>query len=623
MEQILKRILIFICLLSFFGGLIYRVYSLNYLGVILALILAIAASQYLYEKLPVKKITLKQTDKLIAYFIYAAYFVFWLATVIILWKSGSAKSIISPWQVVPAYFWLYYLILTALLLHSLIKKLRCSPLILGLHFFLSFSIALLVYKIGYGFDPFIHQATVNLITEKGSVDPKPFYYLGQYGLVAIIHKLLFIPVPIIDKLLIPLLSAIYLPIFIIDVIKKLKFKSILAVLFLIFPFSFLIVTTPQNFSYLLLLIVILRTLASDDKLSIKENLIISLAALITQPIAGIPALALTIISWLKNTRLKYKKYLSTAIYIGSTLILPILFFILQKSNTGQDDANPVKNLLALPKFIIPGQENFLLNFIYLYGFNLKIIFAILAITGIFFAIKNKAKNQISLNYFYFSLSWLAAYLLTKLLPFNFLINYERDDYANRLLLITGLFLLPYVLPVLNMIVRQFNRRPKLIRFIGFLSATCLIALSLYFSYPRFDNYFNSKGYSVSQNEIDAVRWINSDAGDKKYIVLANQQVSVAALNEFGFNNYYKNNTIFYYPIPTGGPLYQFYLNMVYAKPTKQTMSQAMDLADVKTGYFVLNKYWWAFNKILDEAKLSADSFKNIGNGEIYIFKYVR
>ena len=53
------------------------------------------------------------------------------------------------------------------------------------------------------------------------------------------------------------------------------------------------------------------------------------------------------------------------------------------------------------------------------------------------------------------------------------------------------------------------------------------------------------------------------------------------------------------------------------------MFAAMDLVGVNEGYFVLNKYWWAFTKILDEAKLRADSWQTIDNGEIFVFKYVK
>ena len=47
----------------------------------------------------------------------------------------------------------------------------------------------------------------------------------------------------------------------------------------------------------------------------------------------------------------------------------------------------------------------------------------------------------------------------------------------------------------------------------------------------------------------------------------------------------------------------------------------MGLAGVNEAYFVLNKYWWAFAKILDEAKLEADSWQEFNN-EVFVFKYI-
>ncbi|PIX11973.1 hypothetical protein COZ73_01355, partial [Candidatus Falkowbacteria bacterium CG_4_8_14_3_um_filter_36_11] len=88
-----------------------------------------------------------------------------------------------------------------------------------------------------------------------------------------------------------------------------------------------------------------------------------------------------------------------------------------------------------------------------------------------------------------------------------------------------------------------------------------------------------------------------------------------------FKKYYKNN-IFYYSIPTGDKLYSYYLMMV-KNPSRQTMLSAMDFAGADEAYFVINKYWWASAKIVDEAKLSADSWFIINNGDVYIFQYVK
>ena len=130
----------------------------------------------------------------------------------ILIKSSSSSALISPWLVIPTNFFLVYIIATAWLLFVLNRKLQPSVKLwlLRIHYFLAFSIAFIIYQIGYGFDPFIHQATMELIDKQGYVLPKPLYYLGQYSLVVIFHKLSGISIYLLNKLLVPLLAALFL-----------------------------------------------------------------------------------------------------------------------------------------------------------------------------------------------------------------------------------------------------------------------------------------------------------------------------------------------------------------------------------------------------------------------------
>ena len=152
----------------------------------------------------------------------------------------------------------------------------------------------------------------------------------------------------------------------------------------------------------------------------------------------------------------------------------------------------------------------------------------------------------------------------------------------------------------------------------------MLLASAYASYPRFDNYYNSRGYSTGEADITSVKRAEERADGEKYIALANQQVSAAALHEFGFHNRYiekDGQEIYFYPIPTGGPLYRYYLDMVYEKASRQNISAAMDFAGVNRAYLIINKYWWASDKIIAEAKMSADYWEKIGQGEDYLFEY--
>lgn len=611
-------------LLAFCGGAVYKLYSLNTFGVIISLILT-ALSFYIIHYFWGRGNQKNQTEKSEyfrgKYSCIILYLLLFLASILTLFFCRSGGSLISPWQVVPPYFFIIYFLATLTLIVFLYKQKRFSVLII-LHYFLSFSVVMIVYKIGYGFDSFIHQATVNLIDKTGQVDPKTLYYLGQYAIVEIIHKITFIPVAIFDKLLIPLLTSIYLPLAIWKFLEtniKQRGSSLVILLALILPFSFFIVTTPQNLAYLFLILAVMLGLSAERKIDFVEIAVLALAATFTQPIAGLPALLFVIALFLfKSKKISFKNYLYSVIFIIAAVILPLAFYLFNR----QAGKTGLKEIIlnANVNFGIPAQENFLLNFIYLYIFNASIILSVLALAGLYLSWKKKILPAyfISLG---MSVSLLISYFISLKIPYNFLIDYERGNYSSRLLTVAAIFLLPFMVIAINFLAERIPKQNKFIQYSFLLLLAGLVSISLYSSYPRFDNYFNSRGYSVSESDINAVRWIAGDA-KKDYIVLANQQVSAAALREFGFSKYYKGD-LFYYPIPTSSPMYDYYLSMVYEKPSKQTMIKAMDLAGVNESYFVLNRYWWAFSKILDEAKLEANSWQKLDNGEVIVFKYTK
>lgn len=699
-SSIAWNVLIFLSLTSLTGGIIYRAYALNNIGIAISLILAIISFIIIQRIKPQSKehktqnIDQKQPTQeysILNIFIVISYLLLITAVFCILLSRQTADSIISPWQVVPNYFFIIYALSVFVLVIIINKNNKAikqfnnlTIFLIIIHYFLSFSIALIIYKIGYGYDSFIHQATEKLIDKTGAVEPKQFYYLGQYALITILHKITFIPIVWIDKLLVPLLSAVYIPLAFWHTLKKIftplkinysvklemkgtsaddKLKSLSndnilmgfsdkkIILFIItallaLPFSFFIVTTPQNLGFLFLLLAIIYGLACKNIYDLILIYLFSLVASLTQPIAGIPAvmfaLALTVYhsDFVKTRRgASIKKYFYTVIFIISSIALPLAFYILEnglKISPLKIGAGGLKNIITpfikegLGGFLVPNQENFILNFIYFYGFNLKFIIAILTVAGLIIAYRRREHCKIFTVYILMSTATFISFLLSKTLSFNFLIDYERNNYTDRIFIVASFFLLPFIIIALYALIEKVLKQPRAVKLPFTIFFILIITAGLYLSYPRIDNYFNSRGYSTGQIDIMAVRWIEENA-KSDYIVLANQHVSAAALREFGFAKYYKSRKsfdnqhltfdIFYYPIPTGESLYQYYLDMVYKKPNRETMSAAMNLVGVSEGYFVLNKYWWAFPKLLEEAKLEADSWKELGNGDVFVFKY--
>lgn len=655
--------LIFVSLLSLFGAIIYYIYALNWIGTILALALALIAfrfaDSFLIKALPGKENVVGLKEFLSSsfqalknnYFLLATYILCALASIIYLITKQSGRSLISPWQMVEAgWFWLYA-IASAILIFVLIKKSIPRGLkiaFLSIHYFISFSVALIIYKIGFGFDPFIHQATMELIDAKGLVLPKPPYYIGEYSLIIIIHKISRISIYFLNKFLVPVLAAIFLPLALGHFMSytgtddpngatpKAKQSSsiLLTALFLLsLTYSPFTLTTPQNLSYLFL---ILTVLASFGRFNLLGLALLALTTTAIHPLTGLPALCW--IMWLAHKQFENKfkplpqKILKIVIWLSTAFCLPAALFLTSGSRLDEIKISwsflwkPLKELIDSPG--TAGREDWLLNFTYFLANNLSILIIALLAASIFWYYRwhrrrqNRDESRLT-GLIYLVSALTLAYFLSNLLHFEDLISYEQTGYASRIPVIILIFLLPFAIFSLRVFIKRIRKENGLVRIIWLTFGLSILTASLYLSYPRFDKYWNSRGYSTSANDIAAVKSIARQT-TAPYIVLANQQVSAAALKELGFNHYFPTSSglIFFYPIPTGGPLYQYYLQMVYKSPDRQSMIGALDLAGVNEGYLVINKYWYQSGKIINQAKLAADSWWPI-NDDVYIFRYDR
>ena len=628
-SQLLLLFLSLLGLLAFFGSGVYLVYKLNLAGVITAAVLAILALGLIIRQFWTdKQVEDDENDgqllaaqphwRLADYLFLVAYlFVFFLA-ILLLFNFQTAKALVSPWTVLPPIFFWLYVAGTAIIFGAIFKRTRVALILTIFHYFLTFSVALIVYRLGYGYDPFIHQASLKIIDAAGAIYPKTFYYLGQYSLEMMAHKLFFVPLQTIDLLLVPVLAALSLPVTLNYVLHR-KYADfptakLIILLLLVFPTSLFILTVPQNLAYLFLLLVIILSFAPNNKLRLATIWSLSLVALMTQPIAGVPAVALAVWQTIKlfHWPLVWKKVAGKILVAGNAIGLPFLFFI-----SGQAKWRWSLNIFSWSWPHFPNQENFVLNFLYLLAFNKIWILFLIILLSAWLALKAKSLRP----YFYGFLSLLFSYVISTQLVFGGLAAKEQSDYPQRILIAALLFLVPIICVLFYQVSERLRPQPLFIKISILGLAVILICSSLYLSYPRSDRYFDSHGYSVSAADVKAVQLIAADAGATDYLVLANQQVGAAAVSQFGLKKYYRGD-IFYYSIQTGYPLYDYYLAML-AAPTRQTMNAAMDYLGVKQSYFVLDKYWWNSKKIYPEAQLTAATTFVVDNGEVYIFKYLR
>ena len=86
--------------------------------------------------------------------------------------ARSAEAIFSPWNITGFSPFILFFISTFLILYSLEKTNKEGWLLLSIiHTFVFLSLSSIVYKIGFGFDPFIHRAAEEALINTGRIEP--------------------------------------------------------------------------------------------------------------------------------------------------------------------------------------------------------------------------------------------------------------------------------------------------------------------------------------------------------------------------------------------------------------------------------------------------------------------
>lgn len=557
-------------------------------------------------------------------------------------QSGQTdQAIRSPWEVIDAKIFFLYFFATWLLF-CLVKLAKTANTLwlVCLHALISFSAALIVYRLGFDYDPFIHRLNLDLILRDGTLLPKPFYYIGQYSLIIFLHRLLSVSTDWLDKLLIPVMAAIYLPATVYYACKD-NFKTtpqnvvLTALSLLLFPFAGLIVTTPQATANLFCLLAILLSLyyINHPKVSLWPLGLLALMALTIHPLAGIPVFFFFIIlAFYQHRQQKFNlpKILHQSILweiaILGALALPVAFIVNSLTLSELKVGLQTNWLDKLSQIFFSQPLDFyfrpfisLADLIYTYGKNIVLLIFVLAGLGLMF-VWSHGQFKKYFAYFLAFLMVVGNYLLLKaMISFFSLVSYEQITYPARILEISLYLLSPFILIVLYLFFKKLNEqsRPMIILSLALLAMA--MTFSWYLSYPRVDKITEDHGYSTSLTDVKTVNFIETIQRGRPYVVLASQPMSAAALKELGFKYYYNN--LFFYPVPTGGRLYGLYEDLAYAKtPAAEVIGTVRLLTGVNDVYFVINDYWLNASDIIAEQQKTADDWQAI-DGKNYIFKY--
>ncbi len=593
----------------------------------LALAAAFAiAGFFLFAKSPVKigvpQVTLPRTlgSWLPAFVGLVA--LIWAAT--ILFTTSSFEAIRSPWEVLSPLF-LPLLGVTAFMTVVIAARhdgrgiaAILATAILGLGLVVSAQ----VYAIGYGFDPFIHEAAMREVATHGLVMPKTPYYLGQYADLVPLATLGGLDLHLLNRFAGPLVGLLALVIAAATVAAVAETPVALAVILAAAaPLGHWIATTPQGVAEAFaLLAVALAWAAAKKKDGWTLPFLLALASSAAHPIAGIPALGAVLMMWMVSGQSRKLLAPGSWLVALALVLFPAAAFLAQ-SGLGAfvmpDGAKARLLALFTAAFGTTTATTFSATRTLLYAGRAAAPFAILAL-AIAAAWRPRTKSDRAL-FLSSAATATGGVLLAGAVSLPGVIAYEQAIFPARFLSVAGILLLPLAL---DAAVRGASCAVR--SRIGLLSVSfilsCLLVASVYLAYPRLDPEDRTSGRAVSAATVAAAAFLH-DQGIGG-VVLADQTLAAADIWRYGFFRYAKGEYWISHPSGALG-LYGYYLKATDGSPTRALMTEVMDAYGVNEVTLVLQRYWKNFRTTAQIAQASADDSWSIGDGAVLVFTWRR
>lgn len=539
----------------------------------------------------------------------------------------ATVSIRTPWPLLPnGTFLLFALCFASGIVAANVARSTVGTWLAALSWFMISALPTLLYPLGYGFDGFIHRASQDLLLATGTLTPKPLYYIGQYVWTVWLSRWTELPLAVIDTWLVPATIAL-VGFALTGLVRRLPaaFRWSPWPLLLALPLGAFVTTTPQSWSYLLGFSALLFSLWSDLRgRAWALPLLLSLWAVATHPLGGLPFACIVWTQALASlpSATRYRAVLSFGGFAGAILVIPLAFWA--QSAIGNTPISWSWEWLSWPSLreslsgliLTPKQT------LTLWLDGAEWVRTIMAVVALLLGVGLCLRPQRPYNRLLAGTGiglLVVQFVLERAATFSFLISYERGNYTDRLGVVSALFLALPISLWISQRISELRTRSGFLWTSVCLSLVAAWTVHVYDALPRHDAAQASSGWSVGTADVDAVRWIHDQAGTRPYAVLANQSVSAAALERYGFARY--EGDVFYYPLPTGGPLYQQFLEAASVKATTSTIEKAAALTKSEVVYVVINNYWWDAERVRAHLASFADRSLSFMGDQVWVYEF--
>lgn len=538
------------------------------------------------------------------------------------WFARTDRAIASPWDVFSARTFLIYGLAFFASFWTVDRVSSwAASLILLLQGLLATSVSVMVYRLGFGYDPFVHQAAERYLVSHGTMSPPSLLYAGHYGLVVFLSRITSIAPEILDRWMVPLLAPIVL-LFVGRLSlrawseKPLRSSSLLTCWLVSFlPLTF---TVPHNLTYVLLAVTVLLVPLFAQMRMLWVGAWIALFALTIHPLLGIPIVALVFSAWLASRFPRLGAFVAFAL---PSVMMITAFFVYIHRVQGTILAWDFGRLMRAVTTVFGAPlvaSNVPLGWAAMYQFFSFWPFVVIALGTYGIVRMTSSKPWIRSVLFGSALSVTTiALLLAAFVRIPNILPAEQFEFALRLRYTLPLFFLPGLFYLFD---RWFPRTIWKRCLMG-AGLSFLAVIIWYGSYPQFNPVMQRSAPGLGKNDVDAVLLIERLAERKPYAALTPQMVSAAALTQIGFERELQTATgsRYPYPIPTGGELYQYYLRFWYEADCHSSVKKVFVWTRVPQ-LFIVIPHAWDPRGVVRRRVDRCTSTREVVNGAMTIFR---
>ncbi len=512
-----------------------------------------------------------------------------LSLLVLFFLVRTDQPLVSPWELVsPLVFIVFGCATAALWLAA--DETPDGWFLAGftLHLFTAVSVSALVYTIGFGFDPLLHQAAELVWSTSGIPPDAQLLYSGQYALVALLATITRLHVFTIDRWLVPLLATLT-PIIVFAGLRsawkmpdRAAAQSIFALILV--PFAALTFTIPYHLG----VIVFLWIVSWLPSPSWRGQLVLfaaALAILVTHPLIGIPTLLIVAGGMCMRLLPGWSRLWFWAVVVTgvATLALPAGFFWFYRSQLAE--VIDWSGLMQWERWLGLFRDPYPFagwHWEILYLFRQTIPLLLTLATGILAGrMFPEQRRPLLLLGCVGSGLFFSTYIVTTLFRFPDIIWFEQQEFPLRLLQLLPLASYPAIglaLAAAHRMLKKNWQRAGLC-----LAITILSTIAWFFSYPQLNAKAYTTGPSASSQDEAIVQTIEAHASGTPHIVLAAPITSALAVRMLGFRMV--PGGMLWYPLPTGGTLFPFFTHLSTTYDPARA-GEAAALADVKRVYVI-------------------------------------